>query len=105
MNDDHRRRGPQRLGAILPDVHRKCGLERRARERDLLEDWPEIVGEKIAGHSRPVDIRDGVLWLTVDHAAWRQELTLLQPEIIRRLNERHGEGTVVEIRWRHGGSR
>jgi predicted nucleic acid-binding Zn ribbon protein len=92
---------PQSVGDILPSALAAAGLGRRFAERSVLEDWAQIAGERVAAHSRAVDLRDGVLVLDADHGAWRQELTLLFPTIVRKYNERHGEGTVREIRWLH----
>ena len=75
----------------------------KSEDHDAL--WAEIVGERTAAHTRAVDIADGVLVIEADHAAWRQELSLLFPAIIEKYNARHGEGTVREIRWRRGGTR
>jgi predicted nucleic acid-binding Zn ribbon protein len=87
------------VGDVLPRVLEELGLRQRLAERRVLESWAKIVGEKIARHSRVVDIQDGVLTLQADHGVWRQELSLLTPEIVRRYNEVCGEGTVREIRW------
>jgi predicted nucleic acid-binding Zn ribbon protein len=92
---------PQSVGDILPAALAAAGLGRRFAERTVLDDWAQIAGERVAAHSRAVDLRDGVLVLDADHGAWRQELTLLFPTIARKYNERHGEGTVREIRWLH----
>jgi len=93
------------VDAILDAVLDSTGLAARARERTVLDTWPEIVGERTAAHTRAVDIADGVLTIEADHAAWRHELTLLIPAIIEKYNARHGERTVREIRWRRGGTR
>ena len=87
MSEDAKKKGPERVGSILDAVLESTGLRRRSDERVVLDDWAAIVGDKIAGHTRPVDIRDGVLYLQADDAAWRQELTLLIPEIKRKLKE------------------
>ncbi len=99
------KRGPQPVRSILEGVLEGLGLTERFAERRLLEEWEEIVGARCAEHCRAVDIADGVLILDGDHGAWRQELTLLFPAIIRKYNERHGEGSVREIRWRERSGR
>ena len=58
-----------------------------------------MVGEKIADQSRALDLEDGVLTLQADHPAWRQEITVLIPQIIARYNERFGTDTVRQIQW------
>lgn len=105
MSDDRHKSRPVRVDEVLDSVLESTGLRARARERSVLESWAGIVGERAAAHTRAVDIADGVLVVEADHAAWRQELTLLFPAIIEKYNRRHGEDTVREIRWRHGGTR
>lgn len=99
------KRGPEAIGSILDSVLESSGLRRRVEERDLLGTWPEMVGERIAAHSRAVDLQDGVLQVDADHAAWRQELTLLFPEILHRYRARFGDDAVKEIRWQRGRGR
>ncbi len=99
MRDDRRRSRPEPVAKILDGVLDQLGLKQRMAERKLLLAWPEVVGEKIARFSRAIDIQDSVLTLQADHAAWRQELTLLMPRIIEKYNELFGPGTVREIKW------
>ena len=92
--------GPQPISRILEGALRQCGLHERFTERSVLDKWVEIVGEEVASHSRAVDLVDGILVLEADHGAWRQELTLLMPMIIKKFNEQCGADTVREIQWR-----
>ena len=100
---DHRSDGLQPLSRILGDALRRYGLDERLEERAALLRWREVVGDDIAGHSRAVDISDGVLVIEADHGVWRQELTMLMPLIVEKFNAMCGEGTVTEIRWRNRG--
>jgi predicted nucleic acid-binding Zn ribbon protein len=99
MSSRDRKEGPVRLGRILPGVLSECGLAERLADSELLAAWPQLVGERLAAHVRAVDLRDGVLVLAAGHGAWRQEASLLLPEIQRRCNARFGAGAVTEIRW------
>lgn len=105
MNDKKPKRGPEKISGILDSVLEQSGINRRSSERRILDDWEEIVGEGIAGNSRPVDIHDGVLYLEAGHPAWKQELNMLMPEIIEKVNKVYGPGTVKAIKWTHGGTR
>jgi len=88
------------VSAILGDALRVSGLGDRLTERTPLMKWPDIVGPEIAQQVRAVDLDDGRLILEADHGAWRQELTMLIPEIINKFNALFGEGTVTDIQWR-----
>lgn len=50
----------------------------------LQKAWPAMVGEQVAGHCRPVLLRDGCLTVSTDHPAWASELRLLQGEVLER---------------------
>ncbi len=96
----HKKEGPQPVSRLIEGALRQFGLHERFTERSVLLKWNEVVGEEVAAHSRAVDLIDGVLVLEADHGAWRQELTLLMPMIIKKFNELCGAGTVKEIQWR-----
>ena len=95
-----KREGPQPISRLIEGALRQWGLHDRLEERAALLRWREIVGDEIAGHSRAVDLNDGILVLEADHGAWRQELTMLVPMIIQKFNAMFGEGTVTDIQWR-----
>jgi hypothetical protein len=64
--------------------------------------WNEVVGPQIAAHAQPAKIRDGVLDVRVDQAVWMQQLQLMKPKILARLNERLGAEVFRDIFWRRG---
>ncbi len=99
MSKRDRKLGPVRLDQIPDGVLEDCGLTDRLAERTLLEVWPELVGARLADHVRAVDLREGVLFLQADHGAWRQEATMLLPQIHEACQARFGKETVQEIRW------
>jgi predicted nucleic acid-binding Zn ribbon protein len=89
------------VAEVIEDALRSCGLGDHLERVQAISAWPTMVGDKIARHSRAVDLKDGVLVLEADHGAWRQELTLLLPLIKERYNRAFGQGAVREIRWSH----
>jgi len=102
MNDAKRHGSPLPLERVLEGVLRDCGLDDRLAQRRALDAWDAVVGREIAAHSRAIDLENGVLTLQADHGAWRQELTLLMPQIVERFNDRFGPGTVTAIQWARG---
>lgn len=96
---------PTPLAANLDRVLRALG----APPVDVLEQvfsaWPELVGDAVAGASRPAGLDDGRLVVTVDDPVWASQLRWMGPDLVRRLAERLGEGhvTAVEVRVRRPG--
>lgn len=99
MTRPERRGSPVPLERVLDGLLRAHGLEDRLVQRRALDAWESIVGSAIATHARAVDLADGVLTLQADHGAWRQEITLLLPQIVTAFNDRYGPGTVNSIQW------
>jgi predicted nucleic acid-binding Zn ribbon protein len=63
----------------------------RAPSVDVLDSvftkWPEIVGDEVAAHSRPLSIDGSTLVVTVDDANWASELRWLENEVLSRVAE------------------
>jgi predicted nucleic acid-binding Zn ribbon protein len=80
-----RRREPRALS------HAVAALADRLAPRTTLAEvqrvWPEAVGEVVAAQAEPTGERDGVLTVTCASAVWAQELDLMAPELVTRLNE------------------
>jgi predicted nucleic acid-binding Zn ribbon protein len=60
--------------------------------------WPRAVGSAIAAEASPASERGGVLTVSCSAAVWAQELELMAPTIIERLNELLSGGKVTRLR-------
>lgn len=56
------------------------------------EAWPEVAGSLAAAQGDPVSEREGVVTVACRTATWAQELDLMQPELVGRLQERLAAG-------------
>lgn len=66
------------------------------------EVWERVAGATIAASARPTSERDGVLTITCEASVWAQELTLMQGDLIPRLNAALGGEAIRELRCRTG---
>ena len=64
--------------------------------------WPVAVGEVIAAESRPVSERAGVVTVVCRSSVWAQELTLMAPDLVTKLNAALGAERVAELKCRAG---
>ena len=60
--------------------------------------WPEIVGENVAEHCKPVTFSDGVLTVRADSTAWATQMRLMSSSILGRLEVEVGKDAVTELR-------
>ena len=91
-----RRREPRPAG------HAITALAERLAPLTLLADvqrvWPHAVGELVAAQAEPTGERDGVLVVTCSSAVWAQELDLMAPDLVARLNGLLRGGEVRSLR-------
>ena len=70
---------------------------------ELLEAWPEAVGEMVAANAWPARIaRDGTLHVNTSSSAWAFELTQLAATIAERLGTQLGESAPKALRFAVG---
>src|SRR5512136_2268888 len=81
-----RSRKIEKLGITLEKVLNRRGLASKLKEYRLFGQWERAVGSVIARHAQPSAIRGKKLTVTVDSSAWMQQLSLLRPEIINKVN-------------------
>jgi predicted nucleic acid-binding Zn ribbon protein len=95
-----KKRKPEALGNILANVLGETGLAKRVEQASIIPDWPKLVGPQIAKVTEPQSISaNGTLFVHVTTNAWMNELSLLEPELLRSLNAGEGRIPVRRIRW------
>ncbi|MFF1447641.1 DUF721 domain-containing protein [Streptomyces sp. NPDC058274] len=93
-------RDPMALGAAINRLITERGWEAPAAVGGVMGRWPEIVGDDLAKHCVPqkYDEDEHVLTVQCDSTAWATQLRLLAPQLVARLNEDLGHGTVRLIK-------
>ena len=93
---------PTPLADALVSYFKQAGLTKRVQQAGIIEEWAELVGPQIASVTAPESVTpDGLLRVRVASAAWANELSLMSPRILARLNAGRS-GRVKEIRWMPG---
>jgi predicted nucleic acid-binding Zn ribbon protein len=65
---------------------------------DVQRAWPDAVGTVIAAQAGPTAERAGVLTISCAASVWAQELDLMAPQIVERLNASLRRGQVKRLR-------
>ena len=91
---------PRKVSDVIGDVLAKSGIADRIAQAQVIPDWPSIVGPQIARVTEPLSVTpQGTLFVAVTTNAWMTELSLMEPELLRRLNQRAGRLSIRKIRW------
>jgi predicted nucleic acid-binding Zn ribbon protein len=91
---------PSTIGDVLAGVLKDTGLAARVEQAGIIPEWGALVGAQISAVTQPMSISaDGTLFVTVTTNAWMNELSLMEPELLRALNATEGRAPVKRIRW------
>ena len=94
------RAAPRRLAESLDVL--TAGLAPASTLARVQDAWERAVGPAIAAAAHPGAERDGVLTVVCEASVWAQELDLMAPELILRLNAALGGDVLRELRCRSG---
>lgn len=93
------RKHPMKVAEALAGYLARSGLGDRLEQVNVLDDWEDRVGERIAAVTEPLHIAKNVLFVAVKSSAWLMELRMMESEIRSRLNEGREKGRIERIRF------
>lgn len=101
---------PTPLGEALEEVIEQRGWGTEVNVHLLFGRWPELVGAAVAEHSTPEAFTDGVVVIRTSSTNWATQLRLMAPQLLARLNDALGDGTIRRLQivgpqapsWRKG---
>lgn len=87
------------FSSILPDVIEDLDLGDSFIIENLREKWPHYTGNVISAHSQPGRIFKKVLFITVDHSIYANELSLLKNSILTKICNDFGNDFITNIKF------
>lgn len=86
------------LDEALVQFLRETGLEQSVLEHQVVEAWPQVMGETVTRLTRSVEVKEGMLIVRVSSAALKAQLFEHRFELVRRLNEAVGSPVLRDCR-------
>jgi predicted nucleic acid-binding Zn ribbon protein len=90
------------LGQIIEKMLRRKNMWREYKNNLLLEEWGRVAGREISAVSRARQLSSKTLLVTVRDSTWAYHLSLLKPQLLKKLNEFAGERLVNDIFFQIG---
>ena len=88
---------------VVQKIMKELGLGDRLRADEVRSAWLEVVGDFVARHSSPQQLKDGVLYVSVLQPTVHYELDRVwKRDILSKLKKRFGARTVRDIKFRLG---
>ena len=86
------------VSGVVARLLRGLGLEDAMLGWRAVQEWPEIVGPRLARRTRAVEYRDGTLVVEVEGSAWMHEVGYLKRDLVQRTNARLHADVVRDVR-------
>lgn len=78
---------------------RSQGLETPLLQKRLVDAWPTVMGNMVAGYTQEVYIRNQTLWVHLTSPALRADLSMMKQDIVKKLNAAVDSQVIVDIRF------
>jgi predicted nucleic acid-binding Zn ribbon protein len=97
---EKKKKRPQPIADVMKSVLGDNKLGDRIRQAGVFPEWETLVGPQIAKVTEPISVTpQGTLFVAVQSNAWMTELSLLEPELLKKLNVKTGKLSIRKIRW------
>jgi hypothetical protein len=97
MNEFKRNENEAPLGSIIDKLMKAYGFDRKLKELDVIEAWPELMGPAVAHRTKELKIRNKVLIVSMDSSVMKDELLHGKSIIIHRINEFAGFEMITDV--------
>jgi len=87
----------QPLKDVLENYVRVFKLTDKLNEVKLHETWEKLMGTTVNKHTSKLEIRKNILYVFVDNAALRSELSYSKSKIIVHVNNIFGKNIISEV--------
>ncbi len=94
------RKDAQLLVDLLPQVLAEQKLDKRLDETQASVLWGKLFGNAVAQYTTRVQVRAGVMYVSLSSAVLRNELLCNKVSLIDRLNEEMGHMVIKDIIFR-----
>ena len=85
------------LGEAIRAYLKAMGLDKKLKERELVNSWEEIMGKSVAKATDKIVLYKQVLFVQLNSSVVRHQLQMMKSGIIDALNRKAGEILVRDI--------
>ena len=87
----------KKLGDVIKQLMKNPKLSEKLDKLNALEAWEEIIGSPIVKYINDQKIHKGVLYVKLNSAVIRNELSYKKTDIISKINQKMGPNFISDI--------
>ena len=92
-----KRHNDQKIGEALKDMLQKYRLNSKFNQTKIKSLWETLMGPSISAYTKDIVVRRNKLFVTIESAPLKQELSLGKEKIRNIINEELGEEFIKEV--------
>ena len=92
-----RKQNDIKIGDALTELLDTYKLNGKLNEIKIVEGWKNTLGTMINNHTKTIKVQNGKLFVKLDNAALKNELSYSKTKLIQSLNEYVGAEVITEI--------
>jgi predicted nucleic acid-binding Zn ribbon protein len=96
----HYPKNDMKLGDAIMAYLKALGLDKKLKERSVVNSWEEVVGLTVAKSTDRIELVNKVLYVYLSSSVVRHQLSMMKSGIVDALNRRAGEIMVRDIVFR-----
>ena len=89
----------KRADEILKNILENLHIEEEVPYSSFFNSWEKIAGIDIANHSGLDEVKNNILYISVDHPGWIQIIQLQKRGIMQRINSLFPELQIHSLRF------
>ena len=86
----------QHVGDVLKSMIDKYRLKPKLKLEKIKEIWPKLMGASIAKHTKELKVYKNKLYVNIDSAPLKQELSYGKAKLLTMLNKELGAGQALD---------
>jgi len=94
-----RRQNTETLEQVIQRYIKSIGAEQKILEIRVKNSWEELMGTGISQQTKSIFLKGKVLFIKIQSPIVKAELSMLKQNILQRMEEAVGEGSITEIRF------
>ncbi len=85
------------LKEVIGKLLDSYGLTSKLNETKIKDNWEDLMGDMISKHTESIYIKENTLFLKIDSAPLRQELSFSKDKILEIINGAIGQDNIKEV--------
>ena len=83
---------------ILKQILKNINIQNEIPSSSFFNSWEKIAGIDIANHSEPEEVKNNILYVSVDHPGWIQIIMLKKRNILKAVRNLFPELKIQNLR-------